>query len=73
MKIFWVRCSREVFVYGLHRNAIGAMGILRQYAPAMEIRCLDTIGGSVNIPIRELNFSCDDVMGRNPSPLRLVK
>lgn len=72
MKIYWVRCSREVFIYGLHRNAIGALNLIRQYAPAMELRCLD-LGGDVSIPIRELRFDSDDVNTRNPSPLRLVK
>ncbi len=64
MWVFWKVGGRKVFVYGLHKNAIAAMNLLNAQSPAVELKALD-FGHETTIPVRELNFSVQDVLELN--------
>lgn len=61
---------REVFVYGMHKNAIGALNLLRAHAPGIELRVLFE-AKDVMVPIRELDVTYEGVEALNHEPVNI--
>lgn len=64
MKVYWKRMRREVHLYGMHKNAIGALNLLRAHAPGIELRVLFE-AKDVMVPLRELDVTYEGVQALN--------
>lgn len=66
MWVFWERGNCRVYVYGISKNSLPALNLLRAHSPGVEV-LVQNYGHDVTIPLRELRLVPSEVFGLNTS------